>query len=169
MVSHALQRFDLEQITTVPVRAEVHDFAQAMEEQLLLNDHKGGWREAEIAWLIQRARGELDELLDAVLTGQPVDVVLAEAADVGNFAMMVADVYAHDQVDHEPAEATPAAAPAPAAAVEATIRALVDLPPFVDGAGRNLQLKAGDVALVSAGIAQLLLRRNKAVLIEVAA
>lgn len=49
------------------------------------------------------------------------------------------------------------------------VRALVDVPPFVDQAGNLLRLKAGDVATVSSGIAGLLVKRQKAVLVEVTA
>ncbi|MHB1262068.1 MAG: hypothetical protein ACYC2H_10175 [Thermoplasmatota archaeon] len=46
------------------------------------------------------------------------------------------------------------------------VRALVDIPPFVDQAGRFLTLKAGDLATVSDGIAGILVRRSKAALVE---
>ena len=166
MVSHAVQQFDgAGAIRTVPVRAVVHDFAVAMEEQLLLNDHKGGWLEAEISWLSQRARAELDKLVDAISAKRPIVEVLAQAADVGNFAMMVADVYAHDQVDHHEEKPTvPAAPEAPAA--DRTVRALVDVPPFLDASGRQMQLRAGDIATVSPGVANVLFRRGKAVPVE---
>lgn len=168
MASHAVQQFDgAGHIITVPVRGVVHDFAVAMEEQLLLNDHKGGWRDEEISWLIGRAREELAELEDAVRQKRPVLEVLGEAADVGNFAMMVADVYAHDQVDHEPPAPTPVAEPA---ATDVMVRATAIVPPFGDGNGRaHPGLQPGDVATVPPGVAAVLFRRGKAVPVEVAA
>lgn len=46
------------------------------------------------------------------------------------------------------------------------IRALSDIPPFVGSDMQTYQLKAGDIASVSANIAQILVRRNKAAVVE---
>ncbi len=54
-------------------------------------------------------------------------------------------------------------------ASEPTVRALVDIPVFMDHEGRSVRLKAGDVATVSNGIADLLVRRGKAQLVEATA
>jgi len=73
-----------------------------MEKKLVENDHKGGWDECGNGYLKRRMRTELRELfaaVDAVVKcpeGNPkrTDLmarVIAEAADVGNFAMMMAD------------------------------------------------------------------------------
>ncbi len=75
-------------------RAEVIAFADAMEERLRANDHKGGWRDCELGWLSQRLLEEWRELDGALWpeeTRDPVEVI-HEAADVANFAMMIADV-----------------------------------------------------------------------------
>jgi len=126
------------------LRQEVFVFAQAMEKELLENDHKGGWKKCDPQWLLSRMCDELVELLDcfdvertnapdrigpreAFLIAQDhlraaagilrkhtgthntrglaralapdearhsrsTDGVLSEAADVANFAMILADV-----------------------------------------------------------------------------
>lgn len=81
----------------VTLRPEVRSFANAMEEKLRANDHKGGWEEMRPEWLTGRLKGEVEELCEAVHPAQgPADRfpdrIIGEAADVANFAMMVADV-----------------------------------------------------------------------------
>ena len=80
------------------VREEVRDFAIEMEERLRANDYKGGWKNELPQFLIARVREELEELDEAVdrirancLEDELADNVWHEAADVANFAMMVAD------------------------------------------------------------------------------
>lgn len=76
------------------LRPEVQRFALAMEERLKANDHKGGWENCTTSYLWRRLveeSGELEEELAKDLTDGRV--VLHEAADVANFAMMLADVY----------------------------------------------------------------------------
>ena len=87
-------------------RPEVAAFADAMEAQLRANDHKGGWHDDHHDDLLDRLREETKELADVLdLSGGkagrffPSDPqgptwsaeVLREAADVANFAMMIAD------------------------------------------------------------------------------
>lgn len=85
----------------VEPRLAVRRFAEAMEAKLQKNDRKGGWRGCEPGWLLLRLVDEVGELAEAALhlwrqrAGASEDdrrAVLAEAADVANFAMMVADV-----------------------------------------------------------------------------
>ncbi|MFA5943702.1 MAG: hypothetical protein WC876_04460 [Candidatus Thermoplasmatota archaeon] len=60
--------------------------------------------------------------------------------------------------------------PVVAAPVPVVVRALVDIPPFVDVDDKLHTLKAGDIATVPAGVAELLHRRGKAAIVaEVAA
>jgi len=80
-------------------RREVDRFADAMEAKLAENDSKGGWEGETLSYLLRRLGEEGAELHAAVAhwkanaTGQAARVrVLREAADVANFAMMVADV-----------------------------------------------------------------------------
>ncbi len=82
-------------------RLEIRLFAAAMEKRLQENDHKGGWGDETLRWLLGRLRDELAELEHAAGLGcrscrrgktksiDPVRV-LHEATDVANFAMMVA-------------------------------------------------------------------------------
>ncbi|MGE4334606.1 MAG: hypothetical protein AB7E55_01345 [Pigmentiphaga sp.] len=89
---------------------EVAAFAQAMERQLRANDHKPHWRQAGPQQLLAHLIDEVQELIEATRSytraleqayssadGCPtrtevLERICHEAADVGNFAMMVADV-----------------------------------------------------------------------------
>jgi hypothetical protein len=83
-------------------------FLEMMKEQLRANSHKGDWRERLVhrpgrtdealttSMALMRLEEELRELRLAVETGQDAGVVLREAADVANFALIVADLYAID-------------------------------------------------------------------------
>lgn len=79
-------------------RPEVCAFADLMEQKLQANDHKGGWR-GDAPWpLFLRLKEEVRELADLLGPGTRGDFaswayrVGREAADVANFAMMIADV-----------------------------------------------------------------------------
>lgn len=78
-------------------------FAGAMEHKLQVNDHKRGWRGTSEVWMIKKLMEEVQELIEAVfkwLFGKgSKEEVLLEAADVGNCAMMLADMayYAEGQ------------------------------------------------------------------------
>src|SRR3990167_1972258 len=74
-------------------RHQVRQFAELMEERLKANDHKGGWDTCEPVWLLKRLREETDEL-EAMFGANDFDSFQREAADVGNFAMMIADLAA---------------------------------------------------------------------------
>ena len=74
-------------------RPEVVAFAHAMESKLRDNDHKSGWKGCGIDWLLARLTQEVGELAEQLATDGPDDEdTIGEAADVANFAMMVADV-----------------------------------------------------------------------------
>lgn len=82
----------------------VRRFARVMEAKLEANRHKGdrpGWMKEGLGALLERLEEEVDELRD-VLALLPAngfqlaspelkEEILGEAADVANFAMMVAD------------------------------------------------------------------------------
>lgn len=72
-----------------PLRAELVAFAFAMEHKLKLNDHKGGWDEISVEDLLDLLEEEVKELREAVTEGNPYEIIF-EAADVANFAMMIA-------------------------------------------------------------------------------
>ncbi len=83
-------------------------FIEMMKEQFRANSHLGDWRERTVqhpggtdepvttAYALMRLNEELRELRLAVETGQEPGVVFREAADVANFALIVADLYAID-------------------------------------------------------------------------
>ena len=70
-------------------RKEVEIFSLCMEEKLRRNDHKGGWEGVGQHTLFDRLRAEVDELEQA-LANEPDVNVMYEAADIANFAMMIA-------------------------------------------------------------------------------
>lgn len=84
---------------SVNVRPLVLWFAEQMESALRRNDHKGGWHDCHPLDLANRVADEQDELScalqieDEYEASVPPDParVIAEAADVANVAMMVAD------------------------------------------------------------------------------
>lgn len=71
---------------------EVQQFAWDMARKLKCNEHKGGWEGLSVDELFGLLEEELDELADAIMNGTAADVI-DEAADVANFAMMIADLY----------------------------------------------------------------------------
>jgi NTP pyrophosphatase (non-canonical NTP hydrolase) len=81
-------------MTSTRPRRAVTTFAKDMEKRLRANDRKGrrGWESCSLHWLLDRLTEERDELLLA-LHGISDDgsSVIDEAADVANFAMMIAD------------------------------------------------------------------------------
>lgn len=71
------------------IRPEINIFAQYMEHKLKLNDHKGGWENIDYKTLFAKLRAEVDELEQAI-DNEPQLAIMFEAADVANFAMMIA-------------------------------------------------------------------------------
>ncbi len=84
------------------LRPAVAAFAQEMERKLRLNDWKGGWYDLSIPDAFQRLKEEILELKDAVnipVRSDNYGNILSEAADVANFAMMIADI--NDELKYE--------------------------------------------------------------------
>ena len=90
------------------VRKEVLWFASRMEAKLAKNDHKAHWEGSDFGYLIRRLMNdETRELVRAlhpmlemeagmaksafVPTQEQIESVIDEAADIANFAMMIAD------------------------------------------------------------------------------
>lgn len=73
------------------LRKPVRNFALLMEQKLKLNDDKGGWEDAKIEWLLCRLEEEIEEFRGAIEEGADSEYIALEAADVANFAMMIAD------------------------------------------------------------------------------
>ena len=63
-------------------------FANEMQRELNANQHKNGWETLSYRWMLNRLRQEIGELERAVEMRKDV---VSEAADVANFAMMIAD------------------------------------------------------------------------------
>ena len=86
------------------MRVEVKKFAEMMELKLRRHDRKrgpAGWKDEEPLWLLARLKEEVAELEKAVVAGSTGILVRHEAADVGNFAMMITDVYRWDADEQE--------------------------------------------------------------------
>ena len=76
------------------LRPEVQWFAEQMELQLRANDWKDGWQHDDQLKLLHRIRQETSELqfcLNPEVFGGDAGNTISEAADVANFAMMIAD------------------------------------------------------------------------------
>lgn len=72
-------------------------FGELMIEKLDANDHKPTWKEEALIDLQDALEREVNELGEAILcieTGEAISKDVArEAADVANFAMMIADKF----------------------------------------------------------------------------
>lgn len=68
-------------------------FVKQMREKLALphNQDKGDWREADLSDIFDYLESEVKELRGALMNGTK-ERVIEEAADVANFAFMVADM-----------------------------------------------------------------------------
>lgn len=73
------------------MRDQVKWFAEQMEAKLQENDHKGGWENCSVEYLLNRLNEEAQELFYATETPNSMETIIREAADVANFAMMIAD------------------------------------------------------------------------------
>lgn len=81
------------------IRPTLQWFAKQMEAKLKENDHKTGWSQIPCFRLLCRLREETMELSDQLLMNnmnyhrppEDLDMIIQEAADVANFAMMIAD------------------------------------------------------------------------------
>ena len=69
------------------------EFASAMMTELQRNSYKGGWHHCSDAYLLRRLRDEVNELEKEARRrkGRNTEAIVSEAADVANFAMMIAD------------------------------------------------------------------------------
>lgn len=87
------------------INEKVDWFSEKMKQELLENIYKGGWGDCNLLWLNTRLleeAGELSRLLarfhrpdGGAISGENTTVkrrAIEEAADIANFAMMIADV-----------------------------------------------------------------------------
>lgn len=65
-------------------------FTKEMSNKLQGNRHKGSWSGEELSWLLYRLKEEVEELAVEVLKHPDPIYIIEEAADVANFAMMIA-------------------------------------------------------------------------------
>ena len=68
-------------------------FQRQMQAKLAENQHKPSWRTQPDVMLIWLFLVEVGELLQAIAIRRPAAEVVAEAADVANFAMFLADKF----------------------------------------------------------------------------
>lgn len=74
----------------IKTRQAITNFSKIMEKKLKDNDHKEGWNTCNNQYLLSRMFEECFELQDAI-TSKNSNNICYEAADVANFAMMIAD------------------------------------------------------------------------------
>lgn len=79
-------------------RRDIQRFFYGMLYKLHKNAHKGGWKDGTVDKYIELLRGEMDELEEAIRTGNVVHI-LDEACDVANFALMIASVAINGESD----------------------------------------------------------------------
>lgn len=70
---------------------DIRRFVDAMVFKLAAKAHKGRWEDMPILKAMELLRGEEAELTEAIERGNLVEVLL-EAADVGNFALIVSSI-----------------------------------------------------------------------------
>jgi hypothetical protein len=93
-MKNAMEFFEKVQFIKGPagiVREEVDWFSHEMEQKLSSNDHKGGWKECDNFFFLDKLDEEVRELAQAVLHNQGSQRIIEEAADAANIAMMIAD------------------------------------------------------------------------------
>ena len=79
-----------EESRTDAQRPSVKVFAIEMEKQLRANDHKGGWGECTPTFLMTELNKNRERLRIAIMAGN-LEQVVRRAANVANFAMMLAE------------------------------------------------------------------------------
>jgi len=72
-------------------------FAIAMSGKLSANSDKSGWWNEDNGYLFRRLGQEIAELRRAIKKNKSKEDIIGEAADVANFAMMIADNYEQEE------------------------------------------------------------------------
>ena len=72
-------------------RELIGKMATFMRLRLIQNRHKSHWLDDSMEFLRQELRRELEELDDAIIKNE-IGLIWAKAADVANFAAMIADL-----------------------------------------------------------------------------
>ena len=76
------------------LRLEVQKFAEEMEKQLKVNEHKGHWGDCDEGFLYAEMLNNahiLGNAMSAGFKGNRNEVVKRRCANIANFAMMIAD------------------------------------------------------------------------------
>jgi NTP pyrophosphatase (non-canonical NTP hydrolase) len=74
-------------------RPIIHAFAERMEQKLAANDSKEPWTNIPKSFLMECLEEEVNELRRALFLHESPNAIALEAADVANYAMMIASVY----------------------------------------------------------------------------
>lgn len=78
---------------------DLQRFWDAQVFKLRANAHKGKWEEQDLKSTMGLLLGEVEELKQAIGEGSSIEILM-EAADVGNFAVILANIgLAHQQKD----------------------------------------------------------------------
>lgn len=72
-------------------RPVVKEFAREMEKQLSVNDYKGGWSKSLSSFLLDELISNTGKLRGAINHKDSQEVITRRAANIANFAMMLAD------------------------------------------------------------------------------
>ena len=72
------------------MRKQVEAFAKEMESRLIENDHKTGWHDCSYDFLINNLNRNLRKL-PALIHLNETEKIRKTAADIANYAMMIAD------------------------------------------------------------------------------
>lgn len=75
------------------IKLSIEVFSWLMTNELMKHLDRPGWKRETITYLMKRLTEETVELFEAIKSNQPKEAVEKEAAHVGNFAMMIADIY----------------------------------------------------------------------------
>jgi NTP pyrophosphatase (non-canonical NTP hydrolase) len=78
-------------IEAEPYRDDIRRFLEAMVYKLGKNSHKGRWEKLNLEDILEKLEAERDELVESVARGNMVEILL-EAADVANFALIIASM-----------------------------------------------------------------------------
>ncbi|GAG94356.1 unnamed protein product [marine sediment metagenome] len=84
------------------LRPAVKRWAERMEKELRLNEHKGGWSNSPVSFFLGRARANLREIKYGGFGMESgTDFIIKCLADCSNFCMMAADNLIPKKWDHK--------------------------------------------------------------------
>ncbi len=75
------------------IKNSVNWYSHLMTNELMKHLDRPGWKHESTEYLLGRLGEELIELAEAIRLNDTKERIEKEAADVGNFAMMLADIY----------------------------------------------------------------------------